>query len=213
MENQKQQKKKSNKIKAVLILISSIIILIIMLITMFCTIVASNLSFLKYKFYVMEATSQPYVANHGDFIITKNVKPGEVQKGDCIVFGGKDFYYCDEVVETRKVNRVYKMVIAEKDGIKYQFDESEIEGKIVNKIPHLGNIVLFLRTPLGILFFIIFLVCVFALFRILLVSKYSYEEKDEDSEIQNNDTKEINNNNNEKIELANTTKKKAEIKK
>lgn len=191
MENQKQQKKKSNKIKAVLILISSIIIFIIMLITMFCTIVASNLSFLKYKFYVMEATSQPYVAEHGDFIITKNVKPGEIQKGDCIVFGGKEFYYCDEVIETRKVNRVYKMIIAEKDGVKYQFDESEIEGKIVKKIHHLGNIVLFLRTPLGILFFIIFTVCVFALFRILLVSKYNYEEEENQNNEDEQQTKKI----------------------
>lgn len=176
-ENEKynQQKEKNNKIKTtakITIILTLIVLMItIILITLFSTMFASNLAFLKYKFYVMEAASQPYIAEKGDLVIAKRSLPGQVVKGDKIVYGGKKFYYCDDVVETKRVNTVYKMIIAENEGVRYQFEEAEIEGKVVKTIPNLGNIVLFLRTPLGMIMYIMFTICVFLLLRILLLHK------------------------------------------
>lgn len=191
--NYTEESKKLNNIKTTikvtLILTLSVLILVIVLITTFSTILASNLAFLKYKFYVMESTSQQYIANEGDLVIAKKAQPGEVVKGDRIVFKGNNFYYCDDVVETRKINTVYKMIIAECEGVKYQFEESEIEGKVVKIIPGLGSIVLFLRTPLGILFFSVFIICVFLLLRILLVEtlkhKYNNSKKNNNKQQKN----------------------------
>lgn len=62
-----------------------------------------------------------------------------------------------------------KIIIAENDGIKYQFEESEIEGKVVYSIHKVGNIITFLRTPIGIIFFILFIICLFILLRMVFV--------------------------------------------
>lgn len=157
------------KIKIGIILTLSVLILAITLITLFCTTVESNLSFLNYKFYIMESQSQSYIAQKGDLVIVKKNKPNEIEKGDHIVYKDKNIYYCDNIVETKKINTLNKMVIAEKEGVRYQFSEDEIEGKIVCKISKVGNIINFLRTPIGILLFAVFVVCIFILLRILLV--------------------------------------------
>lgn len=179
-------KRKDNKIKTsariTIILTLLVLMITIMLITLFSTMFASNLAFLKYKFYVMDTDSQPYIAEKGDLVIAQRSLPGQVVKGDKVVYGGNKFYYCDDVVETKKVNTVYKMIIAEKEGVRYQFEESEIEGKVVKTIPNLGNIVLFLRTPLGIILYIVFTICVFILLRILLLRRK--DEKDDDNNIE-----------------------------
>ena len=149
MNDQKEQKKKNNNkiksiVKIVIILTLIVLILAITLITVFCTTIASNLTFLNYKFYVMEAESQPYIAEKGDLVIVKKAKPGEVIKKDNIVFRDGEFYYCDNVVETKMINTVYKMIIAENEGVRYQFAEDEIEGKVVSKISNLGNIIYYI---------------------------------------------------------------------
>ena len=110
-------------------------------------------------------------------------------KGDKVVYGGNKFYYCDDVVETKKVNTVYKIIIAEKEGVKYQFEESEIEGKVVKTIPNLGNIVLFLRTPLGIILYIVFTICVFILLRILLLRRKDEDKSNNIEDIKNTQKK------------------------
>ena len=186
-------KRKENKIKTsariTIILTLLVLMLTIMLITLFSTMFASNLAFLKYKFYIMDTDSQPDIAEKGDLVIAKRSLPGQVVKGDKVVYGGNKFYYCDDVVETKKVNTVYKIIIAEKEGVKYQFEESEIEGKVVKTIPNLGNIVLFLRTPLGIILYIVFTICVFILLRILLLSRKDEDKSNNIEDIKNTQKK------------------------
>lgn len=186
-------KRKENKIKTsariTIILTLLVLMLTIMLITLFSTMFASNLAFLKYKFYIMDTDSQPDIAEKGDLVIAKRSLPGQVVKGDKVVYGGNKFYYCDDVVETKKVNTVYKIIIAEKEGVKYQFEESEIEGKVVKTIPNLGNIVLFLRTPLGIILYIVFTICVFILLRILLLRRKDEDKSNNIEDIKNTQKK------------------------
>ena len=186
-------KRKENKIKTsariTIILTLLVLMLTILLITLFSTMFASNLAFLKYKFYIMDTDSQPDIAEKGDLVIAKRSLPGQVVKGDKVVYGGNKFYYCDDVVETKKVNTVYKIIIAEKEGVKYQFEESEIEGKVVKTIPNLGNIVLFLRTPLGIILYIVFTICVFILLRILLLRRKDEDKSNNIEDIKNTQKK------------------------
>ena len=153
-------------------------VLIMSLITLFSTVRANNLAFLKYRFYIMESESEPEVAKEGDLVIVKQIEKGNIQPGDYVVYGGEQYYYCDEVVEIKKQNIVTKLIIAEKNGIKYQFSEDEVSGKVVKSIYKLGRIAKFQRTPIGITIFILFVICVFALLRILItLNKDMFKEK------------------------------------
>ncbi len=181
MEEKKEQKKNNKDIKKistqVIAAILFLVILIVTLITIACTVKASNLAFLRYKFYIMRSQSQTNIAYPGDLVIAKKMSVDKMKVGDSIVYGGKKYYFADSITQVKKANTITKVIVAEKDGVRYQFSEGDIEGKVVKTIPELGNIISFLRTPLGMVIFIIFTICVFALLRVLLL-----KGKDDDAD-------------------------------
>lgn len=172
MKNSSKSLKIKQKSLQVFIVIFSIIILILSLITLASTVKASdNLAFGRYRFYIMKAESHPDIAEPGDLVIAHKMEPGEIKAGDKIVYKDNEFYFCNNVIETKQTNIVNRIIIAEKAGIGYKFEEAEVSGKVVAKIHMLGHIITFLRTPLGIVFFAVFTLCIFALLRILLIRK------------------------------------------
>lgn len=186
MEDKKKQKNRNNKknvykkiVTSVIAVILFVVILLLSLITLASSVKASNLAFLEYKFYIMESSTQPEIASKGDLVIAKKIRNGEVKAGDKIVYGDGNFYYCDNIVETKKINTVTKLITAQRDGIKYQFSENEVEGKIICNIEELGNIISFLRTPVGMIFFIMFTVCIFIILRIVFIGKLIFNKENE----------------------------------
>ncbi len=171
----------------VFIVLFSLLLLIVTLITMTSTIKSSNnLAFGRYKFYIMKEEYKTDIVEAGDLIIVKKVKSEEIQIGDNIVYKDNKFYYCDNIVQTKKLNTITKIITAENNGIRYQFDASEIEGKIIFKIHKIGNIILFLRTPVGIILFILFIICLFTLLRVILIhNKNKYSKQMENLNVNN----------------------------
>lgn len=171
----------------IFILLFSLLLLISTLITMTSTIKSSNnLAFGKYKFYIMNKSYKTDIAEEGDLIIVKKTKSDEIQVGDNIVYKDNKFYYCENIVQTKKLNTITKIVTAENNGIRYQFDASEIEGKIIFKIHTIGNIITFLRTPIGIILFILFIICLFTLLRVTLIhDKNKYNKQMENLNVNN----------------------------
>jgi len=175
MENKKVQKKTNNKkisSSTVALRISAIILFMVMFITflytLYSSVIASNLAFGDYRFYIMEAENQANVASKGDLVIAKRLKLGEVQVGDKIVYGDGKFYYCDDVEEIKKKNTVVKMITAEVDGIRYRFSEEEISGKIVKNVKIIGNMIKFLKSPIGIVVFLSIVITIIILLLIIL---------------------------------------------
>lgn len=171
MENNKQMMNKVNVKKRslqVFIVVFSLTMLILSLITLASSVKASNLAFGRYQFYIMKSTTQPDIAESGDLVITEKANPGGIKSGDKIVYKDSEFYYCDSVEETRKVNIVNKIIIAEKDGVRYQFDESDVQGKVIVKMHKVGAIFTFIKNPVGMVFFTLFILCLLALLRLLI---------------------------------------------
>ena len=191
MEGNIKQKKKRNKrvqkrFLQIFIVIFSMSMLIISLITLASTVKANDLAFGRYRFYIMRTDSKPEAALKGDLVIVEKQDAGKLQVGDYIVYGGNKTYYCDNVAEIKKVNIVNKVITAQSNGVSYQFNEADISGKVIKNIHKLGNIITFLRTPVGIVFFILFTICLFALLRILISYNNDNDEQDTQNKAKNN---------------------------
>lgn len=153
------------------IVLFSLCLVTITVITITSTIKSSgNLAFGKYEFFVTREDNKTNATEKGDLIIVNKDATNEIKVGDSIVYEDNKIYYCDDVIQTRNVNNELKVIIKENDIIKYQFDEREIEGKVTFKVHRIGNIIIFLRTPIGIILFILFIICLFYLLRRLLVN-------------------------------------------
>lgn len=155
----------------IFIVLFSICLLIVTIIATTSTIKASgNLAFGKYEFFIIKEKYNTNTAEKRALIIVNKEAANEIKVGDSIVYRDNKIYYCDNVVQTKNVNNELKIIIKENDVIKYQFDQNEIEGKVIFKLHKIGNIIIFLKTPVGIILFILFTICLFYLMRRLLVN-------------------------------------------
>jgi hypothetical protein len=183
-ENNKPKKKRNIRVRKrflqAFIVIFSLTILILSLITLASTVKAHDLAFGRYRFYIMKTESKPEAALKGDLVIAEKLDVGNLKTGDYIVYGDNKTYYCDKVAEIKKVNIVNKVITAENNGVSYQFNEADVSGKVIKNFHKIGNIITFLRTPVGIVFFVLFTICLFALLRILITYGKEDEKKADD---------------------------------
>ena len=138
-------------------------------------------SFLGYKpFIVLSGSMEPEIMP-GDLIITKNIDPVDVKVGDVITFRADK--------TTAVSHRVIK--ISTEGGLSFEtkgdanigsdngaVSPESIEGKYIMRIAKLGNLALFLQTPIGLLVFVVIPLCLFILYDI--VSR-NYRKKGEKS--------------------------------
>lgn len=164
---QKMNEKKNSTSKIILriiIIVYSLLLLIISLFTLACTVKSSdNLAIGNYKFYLIKLDNNKNVIPKGDLVVVKKVKNENLNIGDEIVYKENQQYYSDNVEKI-----INNSILVEKNGITYQFTKQTVEGKIVKRYHVLGNLVMFLRAPIGIIIFLIFTILLFVLLRILI---------------------------------------------
>ena len=177
MENKTKNRNVSKIVLRIFIIIYFLLTLIVSLVVFSSTIRKSDLAIGETSFYIMRSDKKNDVAQKGDLVIVKKIDANDMQEGDNIVYGDNKTFYCDNVVKIKKINTISRIIIAEKDGISYQFTENAIQGTVVKTIPNLGNIISFLRTPVGIILYIIFTICIFILLRVLVSSKKDTRNK------------------------------------
>jgi len=127
-------------------------------------------SFLGYKpFIVLSGSMEPEIMP-GDLIITKKIDPKDIKVGDVITFR--------EGETTAVSHRVTE--ISTEDGLSFHtkgdanigsdrgaVSPESIEGKYIMRIAKLGNVALFLQTPIGLLVFVVIPLCLFILYDIV----------------------------------------------
>lgn len=143
--------------------IISIIILVLVLPILFVNIVILVNSlihpqevpgFFGYKPFIVLSGSMKDEINSGDLVITKECDPNSLKAGDIISF--KE----NEIVVTHRISRIFiengkKRFITKGDNndeedLGYVLPEN-VEGVYLRKISGLGNVAMFLQTPIGII--------------------------------------------------------------
>ena len=144
-------------------------------------------SFLGYKpFIVLSGSMEPEIMP-GDLIITKNIDPKDIAVGDVISFR-KD--------KTTVVSHRVTEVLTE-DGLAFLTKgdanigadagsvlPEDIEGTYLLRIGGLGNLALFLQTPVGLLVFVIIPFGLFILYDVVSRNLRSKKEKSRESELE-----------------------------
>lgn len=177
-------KKKRSKLKQTFNIIIFILLLIILFVY-FVILVNSiinkeaTLNFFRWKPFIVVSDSIEADVYAGDMAIVKDVKLENLQIGDTIVYRRENDAAIKKIKDIKQENGESKIIIENDNVIKNESINSYIEGKYMFKIPGLGNIMLFLQTPLGgiILFSIfIYIICIIK----LISSRSSNEEIEEE---------------------------------
>ena len=155
--------------------------------------------FMGYKPFIVLSGSMETSINVGDLVIVKQIDSEKVKKNDVIAFRN------GEIVITHRVKEIYND--SGNIGFKTKGDNnnteddfivkaSEVEGIYVTKIPSLGNALIFLSKPIGMLVGVLFIIVIAGVMYFITFnpSKKDKELMREFEEFKRN--KEINNKNN-----------------
>ena len=120
--------------------------------------------FMGYKNFIVLTGSMEPILHKGDIVIIKETK--EIKENDIISFKEKNSVVTHRVIEVK--NEDNKDYYITKGDANSGADTSllsleDIEGKYCFKIPFVGNIILFLQKPLGIIILFAMLVIFFVI--------------------------------------------------
>ena len=106
-----------------------------------------------------------------NIIITRKVKPEDIKVGDVISFKDKneDIVITHRVVEVKDINGIY--FYQTKGDNNSSVDQnlvpySQIQGKYMFKVPFLGKLITYVRTPRGMTLVLTFVICIYILYDI-----------------------------------------------
>ena len=119
--------------------------------------------FLGYRPFIVLSGSMETKINIGDLIIVKEVDSKNIKKGDIIAFKKDKIVISHRVVEVHSNDGVLNFTTKgdNNDVIdKFLVNSNEIQGVFVNKIPGLGNVLLFLGKPMGLLLVILVIIII-----------------------------------------------------
>lgn len=140
----------------------------------------------------------------GDVILVKSVEPDEIHKGDTVTYKGEEGDFRDKFI-THKVieepvqeNGVY---VFQTQGIYVGalpdplWDEEQLIGKFVCKIPYINEVYNFFLKPYGLVTFILIIIVLFGYEMIALILSYKTLDEIEEEDRRESRNKQLEENN------------------
>lgn len=156
IEKKRRRKLKRKKIFTffVYIIVLPIIVYNISLIIVSMVNKSETPSFFGIKAYVIVSGSMQPELNIGDIVIVKKQKSDKIQVGDIISFREGETIITHRIIEINEKDGEKQFITKgdynnakDSNAVKYE----SVEGVCINKIPYLGNIVLFLKKKIVII--------------------------------------------------------------
>ncbi len=184
MENKKEEK--IEKIKTLVIILLSIILFVYLVLGINSITHGGKLGFFSLRFYIMSDNSEESNTTTGDLVIAKKIKPNKIKANDNIIFKKDNSMYITNVTESKNnQGESTYFVKATNMTTNENLNDVEILGKVITRIRGIGNIAMFIQSPLGTLNLLFITICI-----IILIKKIVENNEDEtiDSDINSEKT-------------------------
>lgn len=158
MQKEKKESKIANAIGAILIILCIPLLIIFITIAVKANINHNKLpDFLGYKPLICASNSMKNIFEVGDLTITKQVPKEELKKGDIITFWNLEHTkVITHRIEEITTDENSKTIYITKGDMNNEVDKetveySQIEGKYVKHIKYIGNLIIQLQKPQGLI--------------------------------------------------------------
>lgn len=168
----------SKKVQNICIILL-IIVLFVYLVIFMNSIINKNtrVGFFSTKFYIMTSESKETNINSGDLVLAKIIPPDEIQENDSIIFVRNNELIVKKIKNVEKNGNETNFYIQEDNVISNEkLENAQIIGKVVKKVKGIGNIALFIQSPLGTLNILFIIICI-----LIIIKKVTNKKSCEDS--------------------------------
>lgn len=177
MENKKEEK--IEKIKTLVIILLSIILFVYLVLGINSITHGGKLGFFSLRFYIMSDNSEESNTTTGDLVIARKTKPNKIKANDNIIFKKDNSMYITNVTESKNnQGESTYFVKATNMTTNENLNDVEILGKVITRIRGIGNIAMFIQSPLGTLNLLFITICI-----IILIKKIVENNENEDETI------------------------------
>lgn len=164
VESIKNRKVKVNKIRNILFIFMIIVLYNIVLSCVSYISEINTPSIFGYKAYFITTNSMKPAISDGDVIIVKQIKENNLEEGDIISFFKDGQVITHRIVELKEIDNERQYItkgdnnnLEDTNTVKFE----QVEGKLVIKIPFLGNILMFLKNEILVLIIILIILLLY----------------------------------------------------
>ncbi len=160
---------KNRRIREVSIVLLCCILFVYLAIGVNSIVNKNRLGLLSLRFYVMTSDSVESNIHSGDLVIAKNVDVEKIENNNIIIYKKDNEMFMKKVIRVNNEDGNVDLYI-ENDNVlsNGKLENTKIVGKVLYTIKGLGNVALFIQSPLGTLNVLTIVICI-----CILISKIS----------------------------------------
>lgn len=118
------------------------------------------------RFYIMSSDSPEAGISSGDLVFGKNIKIEDIKENDKIIYNRNNKMVVKKVKQIENNNGQINFYIEDDETISNEkLENAQIIGKVVSKIKGIGNVALFIQSPLGTMNVLIIIICIFIIIK------------------------------------------------
>lgn len=126
----------------------------------------SKVGFFNTKFYIMSSDCEEAGVCSGDLVLAKTIAAEDIKENDCIIFTRNDELIIKKIKSIDKTNENTNFYIQSDDVIANEkLENAQIIGKVKKSIKGIGNVALFIQSPLGTINIVVVILCIFIIIK------------------------------------------------
>ena len=165
------------RIKTICIIVLSMILVVNLIIGIISITNGGKFGFYSLRFFIMSSDSDDI--NAGDLVVANRVKASNLKENDTIIYKRNNSTIIKNIEKVNNTNNeinIYVMKTKINSGISNEesyerIENNDIMGKVLFKVRGVGNMAVFIKSPLGTLNFLLILLCIFIVVRKIIDSK------------------------------------------
>ena len=165
------------RIKTICIIVLSMILVVNLIIGIISITNGGKFGFYSLRFFIMSSDSDDI--NAGDLVVANRVKASNLKENDTVIYKRNNSTIIKNIEKVNNTNNeinIYVMKTKINSGISDEesyerIENNDIMGKVLFKVRGVGNMAVFIKSPLGTLNFLLILLCIFIVVRKIIDSK------------------------------------------
>lgn len=146
------------------------IFMLLIIIFVFLTIGVNNLAhgqkmgFFSLRFFIMSSDSTETNSSTGDLIIGRKVRVSSIKENDEIIYKRNNKMLLKKVIKVNNENSKPDIYVEnDKELSNDKVENTEIMARVLCKVKGIGNVAMFIQSPLGMINMLLIILCVFVI--------------------------------------------------
>lgn len=178
MKNIFKEESKIERAKTICIIILSIILFVFLTIGINNMTHGGKMGFFTLRFFIMSTDSSETSSSAGDLVVANKTKAAKIKENDIIIYKRNNVLAIKKVISMEDENGKTNLHIEnDKMLTNEKIEDVEIMGKVLFTVKGIGNVAMFIQSPLGMLNIFLLICCIFIIISKMINGNKEVEEE------------------------------------